>query len=330
MEEKVVEAVQPADQSAAPAQPVNYVDAITQAIDAAYETTTDDFGEQTFSERTSERDGTPAAEATEAAPDGAAQQVSQEPATVQPTFDPEQDKLAGIDTLDPVYRAAVARLAAAPVTQDTEDQEPDAKQAARQTEAARDDDTRVTVPVMEVNFDDFEPARLSPESPLAGNEGDIARVAIDAVKRAVSQINKQNQEFAEVQTLKNTQRYLEDVVTAIEERGGPEKKQEALAFMAEFKDLAKSQPVKWANLAVKQLGIDPSTPVQAATPAPESPAQPATAPSTPQADPKKVARQVVNQQTRPATPAAQVPGRNKQFSSYTEAAADAVARALEG
>jgi hypothetical protein len=323
MEEKVAEVVHPADAS----QP-SYAEVIEAAVDASYDVTTDAWGGETFSEKS--ESGTVAEGSAQAAPGGAEQQVSSEPATVRPTFNLEEDTRNGFDTSDPIYRAALERLAPATTTPDGETvTEP--VPAARETEAAAQDEPSITVPALEVTFDGFEVTRLDPSSALAGHEEEIGKIVQDYVRAAVSQVNKQNQEFAEVATLKQTQTFLETAVSELEKGWGAQMRDEALKIMQEHADMARSKPRKFLNLAVRLLGIDPSNPpLQAKPAAGESQAQPATAPSTPQADPKRIARQVVSQQTRPATPVAQTPGQPRKFSSYRDAVADAVSKALEG
>lgn len=305
-----------------------YAAALESAFDEKYESSVDQWGDETISERTSESVEAVTAEVVTAPAGGAEEQVSetQEPATVQFTFDAEVDRQNGIDVDSPTYRAAQEALARTPSTRETEDESPNTSDAERSSEVATEPEDDYTVPDMKVSFDNFEVTRLDPDHPLAGMEDSIGEIVKDYVRAAVSQVNRQNQEFASDQKLKNTTRFLEDAVGELKKGWGDEYQTKALEIMKEYPDMARQSPRKFLRLAINLLGIDPSNPplLKGAV---ESEAKPAPT-ARPGTDPKRIARQVVSQQTRPASPANSAPGRPKQYDSIKDAVRDALDREL--
>ena len=305
-----------------------YAAALESAFDDKYESSVDQWGDETISERSSESVEAAVVETIAAPTGGAEEQVSenQEPATVQFTFDAEVDRHNGIDVDAPTYRAAQEALARTPSTLATEDESSDASDAERSSEVATEPEDDYTVPDMKVSFDDFEVTRLEADHPLAGMEDSIGEIVKDYVRAAVSQVNRQNQEFASEQKLKNTTRFLEDAVGELKRGWGEEYQTKALKIMKEYPDMARQSPRKFLRLAINLLGIDPSDPPLLKK-AVESEAKPAPT-AKPGPDPKRIAHQVVSQQTRPATPTASAPGRPKQFASIKDAVRDALDREL--
>ena len=245
----------------------------------------------------------------------------------EPTFNEEQDRAAGINVDDPVYRKAMTLLAkSAPAETD---EEVDARAVAarkrlvEEQQAQQNDDE---VPALELNWEGFQVNPVPQDDPLSGHEDTIARIVREHVEYAVASVNRQNKQFVEQTKLKQTRDYISNVIDEIGKVAGAPAKSKALDLLQEFAPLAKSAPQKWARFVVRELGIqvdggqspqgEPKAP--AATPAGRQPQ-----------DGNKLHQQFRGRATPPSAPRSGASASRKPEFSGKSATKDAVAWAFD-
>jgi len=243
-----------------------------------------------------------------------------------PTFDEEQDRAAGFDTTDPVYRKALALLAKAPQAEtDTELEAKNLEAKKRLIEEQQAQGSSDQVPELSLNWEGFQVNPFSPDDPLSGHEEQIARIVREHVEFAVASVNRQNKQFVEQSKLVQTRDYISNVIDEIGKVGGPQAKSKALDLLQEYAPFAKTAPQKWAKFVVNELGIKPDggqSPQAQAKPAAAAPAQ-----GSPNGN--KLRQQVKARSVTPSAPRSGASATGKpQFRGKT-ATQDAVAWAFD-
>lgn len=239
-----------------------------------------------------------------------------------PTFDPAQDRAAGIDVEHPYYQKALAEIKRA-AEQARQQDEPDVDLEAkkRQVEEQTAHSTEIEVPELAVSWEGFQVNQFEADSPLHGLEGDLARVVREHIEFAVASVNRQNKEIAQQQVQLQTRNYISAIIDEIGKVAGPQAKGQAIDLLQEYAPLAKSAPQKWARFVVRELGIDVNGSAQAAEPAATNAAK---APPA-----RKTASQVRSQSVPPSAPrAGGAASRTPRFDGPT-ATRDAISWALD-
>lgn len=239
-----------------------------------------------------------------------------------PTFDPDQDRAAGIDVDHPYYQKALAEIKRAAGAREEEGGDVDLEAKKRQVvEAQSAQGTEPEVPELAVDWEGFQVNQFAADSPLHGLEGDIARVVREHVEYVVSSVNRQNKDYATQQAQLQTRNYISSVIDEIGNHAGPQAKSKAIDLLQEYAPLAKTAPQKWARFVVRELGIDVDRPTRTAQPAPTTSAK---APPA-----RKTASQVRSQSVPPSAPrAGGAASRTPKFEGPS-ATRDAVSWALD-